>query len=44
MDLYNMPVSMFQVLYAIAFENQSTEEGQQEIQAGELEDMIEGEL
>ena len=36
-----MPRAMFQVLYKIAYEKMNTEEGQKEVQAGQVEDMIE---
>lgn len=39
MELYEMPCSMFQVLYAIAYEKMQSE--QDKIQADALEDAIE---
>ena len=36
-----MPCSMFQVLYAIAYERMKSEEGKQQIQAEEMEDALE---
>lgn len=41
MELMEMPVAMFQVLYMIAFEKMQSEEGKKEAQAGEMEDMLE---
>lgn len=41
MELYNMPVAMFQVLYYIAWEKMQSEEGKKEIQADAVENEIE---
>lgn len=41
MELYEMPVSMFSVLYMIAFEKMKSEEGKKELQADAVEDMME---
>ena len=41
MELYEMPCSMFQVLYAIAYERMKSEEGKKQVQADAVEDMIE---
>lgn len=36
-----MPCAMFQVLYQIAFERMQTEEGQKDVQADEVEEVLE---
>ena len=41
MELYEMPCSMFQVLYAIAYERMKSEEGRKQAQADAIEDTIE---
>lgn len=41
MELYEMPVSMFMVLYMIAFEKMKSEEGKKEAQAEAVEDVLE---
>lgn len=41
MELYNMPCSMFQVLYLIAYEKNSTEEGKKALEADAVEDVLE---
>ena len=41
MELYEMPVAMFQTLYMIAFEKMKTKEGQEEAQADAVEEAIE---
>lgn len=41
MELYEMPVAMFQTLYMIAFEKMKTKEGQDEAQADAVEEAIE---
>lgn len=40
MELYEMPCSMFQVLYTIAYEKMKSEEGKQQIQSDAIEDVI----
>ena len=39
-----MPASMFQILYKIAYDKMQSEEGIQEVQAGVMEDILEGEV
>lgn len=39
-----MPASMFQILYKIAYDKMQSEEGQKEIQAEGMMDMLEGEV
>jgi hypothetical protein len=41
MELWNMPCSMLQILYKLAYEKMQTEEGQKEAQVGELESVME---
>lgn len=41
MELYEMPASMFKVLYMIAFEKMQSEEGKKEAQADAVEDVLE---
>ena len=41
MELYEMPCSMFQVLYAIAYERMKSEEGRKQAQADDVEDALE---
>jgi hypothetical protein len=41
MELYEMPVAMFNVLYMIAWEKMQSEEGKKEAQAGAVEDVLE---
>lgn len=40
MELYEMPVSMFQVLYMIAFEKMNSEEGKKEAEADAVEEVM----
>ena len=40
MELYEMPVSMFQVLYMIAFEKMNSEEGKKEAEADVVEEVM----
>lgn len=41
MELWNMPCSMLQILYKIAYDKMQTEEGKKEIEAGAVEDALE---
>ena len=41
MELYEMPCSMFQILYTIAYERMKSEEGKEQVQAEAMEDALE---
>lgn len=41
MELANMPASMFQVLYMIAFEDQESKEAQEQAKADAVEEVME---
>ena len=41
MELFNMPCSMFQILYKIAYEKMQSEEGKKEIESSAIEDTLE---